>query len=184
MIRLRQLAFIGLAIAAAGLGLLAGKHFVPTDRAAPLAPEQGQAGVAQLFEKTLNDAAGQPHPLAQWRGKTLVVNFWASWCPPCRNEMPAFSRQQQAFSDKNVQFVGIALDSSAAVAAFQQQIPSSFPLLIGDPETSSLARMLGNSRMALPYTAIIDRQGTLRHTQAGEMHESELVALLTRIAHD
>ena len=90
--------------------------------------------VAQLFASHLDDVQGQPHAFSRWQGKTLVVNFWATWCPPCRQEMPVFSRLQDRYAAQGVQFVGIALDSTESVRAFAGRSPVNYPLLIGGPE--------------------------------------------------
>lgn len=162
------------AVAALLAGIVAGKR-----QAAPEAVvEAPAAATAQLFATTLNDPAGRPQALAQWRGKVLVVNFWAAWCPPCREEMPAFSRLQKEFGANSVQFVGIALDSAQSVNEFQQQTPVVYPLLIASPATTELARQLGNPSLALPYTLVLDAAGKVRHTRLGGLQEAELAALI------
>ena len=108
---------------------------------------------------TLPDAGGKPQPMAQWKGKVLVVNFWATWCAPCREEMPEFVRAQSEFGDKGLQFVGIAADSADKVTQFAQEIHLNYPALIGGFGSIELSRTLGNSVMALPFTVVIDRSG-------------------------
>ena len=80
----------------------------------------------------LTDLNGQPQSLGQWRGKVLIVNYWATWCPPCREEMPGFSRLQDKYRDKGVQFVGISIDTADKIIEFQKTTPVTYPLLIGD----------------------------------------------------
>ena len=142
------------------------------------------AAAASLFELTLADLDGRPQALRQWRGKLLIVNYWATWCEPCREEMPGFSRMQEKYRDKGVQFVGISIDNAAKIAEFQKTTPVSYPLLIGDVGVMENSAALGNTRQALPFTAVFDRQGKLFSTKLGRLAEADLerqlIELLTR----
>lgn len=135
----------------------------------------------QLLATTLPNPAGDGQALAQWRGKILVVNFWATWCAPCREEMPAFSRLQSKHAANGVQFVGIAFDSHDAVAEFSRQIPVSYPLLIGGGDTRELMKTLGNGPAGLPFTIILDRTGKPLHAKLGRYEEADLDARLQGI---
>jgi len=137
--------------------------------------------VAHFFASTLADEKGVPQALSQWRGKTLVVNFWAGWCPPCREEMPAFSRLQQAHAAQGVQFVGIALDSAASVQAFSERHPVVYPLLIGGAKGIELASRFGNSTLSLPYTVVLDQEGAGRLLRLGTLSENELDDFLRKL---
>ena len=146
--------------------------------APPSAPEWSAEGVAQLFAARLDDSSGKAQPIAQWRGKTLVVNFWAAWCPPCREEMPIFSRLQAKYAANGVQFVGIALDTADNVNRFTQQQTVGYPLLIGGASGGELAQQLGNASLALPYTVVLGATGEVRLARLGRVGEEELDALL------
>jgi peroxiredoxin len=122
----------------------------------------------------LPDSTGQAQALEQWRGKILVVNYWATWCPPCREEMPGFARLQAKFAAKGVQFVGISIDTAVKVAEFQKETPVNYPLLIGDTGAIDSSVALGNSRQALPFTAVIDRQGRVAAVKLGRFTEADL----------
>ena len=135
-----------------------------------------------IFDAKLNDLQGQPQSLGQWRGKVLVVNYWATWCHPCREEMPGFSRLQDKFRDKGVQFVGISIDDAAKIVEFQKDTPVTYPLLIGDIESMKNSADLGNTRQALPFTAVFDRQGKLATTKLGRLSEKELEPVLAELA--
>jgi thiol-disulfide isomerase/thioredoxin len=110
----------------------------------------------------------------EWRGKILVVNFWASWCPPCVEEMPTLDKLQQEFSSQNVLFVGIGIDSPTNIREFLKKTPVSYPILIGGLEGSNLSKQMGNSQGALPYTIIINTQGKATSSKLGKISEEEL----------
>lgn len=141
-----------------------------------------QAAVAHFFTTQLSDSLGTPQALAQWQGKPLVINFWATWCSPCREEMPAFSRLQEKHAVNGVQFVGIALDTPENVATYLKQVHVSYPLLMAESEGMELTQQLGNSRLALPYTVVLDATGKPRLTHLGKVPEQELDVLLEKIA--
>ena len=146
----------------------------------PADPSLPDGAVARLLATRLNDSAGKPQAIAQWQGKTLVINFWATWCPPCREEMPSFSRLQSKYAANGVQFVGIALDTADNVIKFSLQQPVSYPLLIADREGSELTRQLGNASLGLPYTVVLGPAGDVRMARLGRVSESELDALLAK----
>jgi thiol-disulfide isomerase/thioredoxin len=133
------------------------------------------------FELTLADLEGRPQALAQWRGKLLIVNYWATWCEPCRVEMPGFSRMQEKYRDKGVQIVGISIDTAAKIAEFQRITPVSYPLLIGDVDVMQRSAAFGNTLQALPFTAVFDRQGKLFSTKLGRLAEADLERQLVEL---
>ena len=125
------------------------------------APAAG-AGRRALLAVTLPDADGTAQPLAQWRGKLLVVNFWATWCAPCREEMPMFVKAQREHAGAGLQFVGIAVDDAAKARQFATEIGVNYPTLIGGYGAMELSKSLGNTLMALPFTVVVDRDGQRR----------------------
>ena len=127
-----------------------------------------------LLALTLPDLAGTPQSLSQWKGKVLVLNYWATWCPPCREEMPAFSRLHERYTDKGVQFVGISVDSADKIREFQKESPVSYPLLIADVKVMQTSAGIGNPAQALPFTVIFDRTGRLHSTKLGRFSETVL----------
>ncbi|MGV6826065.1 MAG: TlpA family protein disulfide reductase, partial [bacterium] len=124
---------------------------------------------------------GSIAPESEWQDKIRVVNFWATWCPPCRKEMPVFIKLQNQFASQNVQFLGIAIDDRAAVQDFVDQYGINFPTLIGDERALNLSRDLGNRYGGLPFTAIVDQSGkvVIRHT--GELSEDRLRVALEEL---
>ena len=178
--RLRwRLVIAGAVAASISLGV-----YIGTVNREARAPEStiSEAAISHFFAARLNDSNGKPQPLSQWQGKTLVINFWATWCPPCREEMPAFSRLQTKHAANGVQFVGIALDTPENVSLFQKQYAASYPLLMAESEGIELSQQLGNYRLALPYTVVIGADKKSRLTQLGRVSERELDKLLGMIA--
>jgi len=110
----------------------------------------------------------------EWQGKVLVVNFWASWCPPCVEEMPTLDMLQKDFLQQNVLFVGIGIDSPSNIREFLNKTPVSYPIVIGGLEGSNLSKQLGNTSGALPYTLIINSKGKAVYSKLGKISEDEL----------
>ncbi len=122
-----------------------------------------------LPDFTFPDLKGKPRKSNEWGGKVMVLNFWASWCPPCREEIPAFVGLQQEFASKGLQFVGIAIDDPAEVAKFSAEQNINYPVLLGDTDAIELSKRLGNRFQGLPFSVIFNRQGQVVHVQAGEL---------------
>lgn len=120
------------------------------------------------------DLEGVNRSSEEWLGRVLVLNFWATWCPPCRREMPHFIEFQQRHGAQGLQFVGIAIDSEQDVADFADSIGVNYPILLGETDAIALSQSLGNRFSGLPFSAIFDRSGKLVHTQAGELKRADL----------
>ncbi len=110
---------------------------------------------------TLKDLEGKSRSAAEWDGKVIILNFWATWCPPCRREMPAFIDFQEAYESKGVTFIGIALDEKDAVVDFTDPLGMNYPILMAEEEGIQLAQDYGNRLNVLPFTVIIDRKGNI-----------------------
>lgn len=173
----RWLLVLVVAIGAALLGMYFGKPADPIASTPPPGPTTARAGQT-LLTLPLSTPEGQPVQLQKWAGKVLVVNFWATWCPPCREEMPEFSRVNEQLTANGVQFVGIGIDTPDNILGFQKSHPVSYPLLLGSYETLKLTAELGNTSAALPFTVIIGRDGGIAHTQMGKLDEAALKRLL------
>jgi thiol-disulfide isomerase/thioredoxin len=109
----------------------------------------------------------------------VVVNFWATWCEPCRKEMPALTRVQQRYAANGLQIVGIALDSAEKVSAFGTEIQVNYPLLLGSSDLFQLMAATGNPSGAVPFTVAIDRQGNFRWRHLGALTEDQLEKLVS-----
>ncbi|QWD72620.1 TlpA disulfide reductase family protein [Polynucleobacter sp. UB-Raua-W9] len=133
-----------------------------------------EPSVKAFFANPWQSPDGKTANTAQWRGKVLVVNFWASWCPPCVEEMPALDQLQREYMQQNVVFVGIGIDSPSNILEFLEKTPVSYPILIGGLEGSSLSKQMGNTQGALPYTVIINSKGKSTFTKLGKINEEEL----------
>lgn len=118
---------------------------------------------------SLPDADGTLHTASEWDGQVLVVNFWATWCPPCRREIPTFIELQQEYGARGLQFVGLAMDEAGRVRDFATTLGINYPLLVGEQAVVDAARAYGNEAGLLPYSAVVDREGKVVFTWAGEL---------------
>ncbi|MFZ4498755.1 MAG: TlpA disulfide reductase family protein [Burkholderiales bacterium] len=127
-----------------------------------------------IFSARLPDSSGVEHDLARYRGKVVVVNFWASWCAPCIEEMPGFVRLQEKYRDRGLVFVGVAIDDPDAVGPFMQRLGINYPVLTAEAAGYELLKAAGDEKGVMPYTLLIDRTGAVSQTRAGIYRESEL----------
>lgn len=168
-------AVVAVVSAATGFGL----HLWSNDGAR--APEQAaspQAVAEAVLAARLTDSQGAVRTPGEWRGRVLVVNFWATWCAPCREEIPIFVRLQERHGAQGLQFVGIAIDQPDKVADFAREFGINYPLLLGGLETMQLVRMTGNRAGVLPYTLVLDRTGNLVSRELGGLKEARLDSLI------
>ncbi|NMG76091.1 redoxin domain-containing protein [Aromatoleum diolicum] len=168
---IRNTLIVAVAALAASAGYLAQRNASSSTSGQPYAARNAGAPILAL---TLPDSNGGLQALEQWRGKVLVVNFWATWCPPCLREIPDFARVSERFSGAAVQFVGISIDKPDNVRKFADELKVPYPLLIAPLQTLELTTPLGNTAQALPFTAIFDRRGGLQLIKLGTLNEVEL----------
>jgi peroxiredoxin len=144
-------------------------------------PSRGAAAAtAALFAATFPDPDGQAQPIAQWRGRPLVVNFWATWCPPCVEEMPALQQVRNTYLGRGVEVIGIGIDSAGKIAEFRDKYRITLPLLVAGAGGSQLNRALGNDSGALPYTVLIGSDGRVRERHLGQIKPEQLRRWLDR----
>ena len=133
-----------------------------------------EPSIKAFFANNWQSPDGKTVETQNWQGKVLVVNFWASWCPPCVEEMPSLDKLQKEFLQQNVLFVGIGIDSSSNIREFLSKTPVSYPIVIGGLEGSNLSKQMGNSQGALPYTVIINAKGKSTYSKLGKINEEDV----------
>lgn len=138
-------------------------------------------GVAALLAAPMFDLQGRSRSVLEWKGRVLVCNFWATWCAPCREEIPALGRIRSKMSSKGVEIVGIAIDQRSNVADFTKELDIVYPVLLADAGSIELMRRLGNSAGGLPFTVVIDRAGKLAYRKLGPIAEAEFEARIASI---
>jgi thiol-disulfide isomerase/thioredoxin len=161
--RRNALLFAAAGIGAAAAGAVAGALAL-----------QSRSGAAQLLAARYPDLEGRVHRLLDWRGKVLLCNFWATWCAPCREEVPLLVSAKQQWAAHGLEVVGIAIDNAANIREFSTTYKINYPLLIADAGALELLRKLGNRGGALPYTVAIGPTGAIVHRHLGPFSAAEL----------
>jgi peroxiredoxin len=131
----------------------------------------------RLPDFSLQDRGGKPVSIRTWAGKSLVINFWATWCAPCRREIPLLQSLQRAWADRGVQVIGIAVDHRDQVLAYADDLKIGYPLLIGEQDALDAAAAFGVAAPAFPFTVFTDRRGEVVALVMGELRgaESDLI---------
>lgn len=133
-------------------------------------------------EFTLPDKGGQMRHVSEWDDRVLVINFWATWCPPCRDEIPGFIKLQEKYTARGLQFVGIALQDAEEVQDFVAEMGMNYPVLVGMEEVIKVSEQYGNQVGALPFTVIVDREQRIAFIKFGplpyEEAENAILAVL------
>jgi peroxiredoxin len=152
----------GLAIGAAALGAaVSWRRLLPS-----AAPDDA---VARFYAMSLPDAAGQSFAFSGLAGHPLVVNFWATWCPPCVEEMPELSALYRELSPGGLKMIGVGIDSPARIADFSNRTPVSYPLVAAGMGGTELGREFGNAAGVLPFTVVIDAKGQIAQRIVGRL---------------
>ena len=172
---MRRSRAIALVAAVAVLSAAAGAGYHGWSRAQA---EREAAARTALFNARFSGLEGGAPTLDRWRGKVLVVNFWATWCAPCREEIPVFVKLQERHGAKGLQFVGIAFDQPGKVTEFAREFGVNYPLLLGGTDTMEVMRAAGNRAGVLPYTLVIDREGRVVSREPGGVKEARLESLV------
>ena len=136
---------------------------------------------AALQAARFSDLEGRTRRLAEWKGKVVVCNFWATWCPPCREEIPMLVALSKEMEPKGVEVVGIAVDFAAKVRDFVRDYKVTYPILLAGTDGLELMRAAGNEVGGLPYTAFLSRQGKIVHEKLGALSEAEVDGQLAKM---
>lgn len=179
-----------------GLALLAGLGLYvfsqqPAEPEAPAAaapaPASDAAGDPALPyaprrpDFVLADTEGLPRSAAEWDGHALVVNFWATWCAPCRREMPLLNALQSEYGTQGFQVLGVAMDFREDVLAYLAESPVNYPVMIGEMEAIEAAEGFGVQLLGLPVTAFTDHAGNVVHVHLGEMHREQALLVFDAV---
>ncbi|MFP3873188.1 MAG: TlpA family protein disulfide reductase [Thiohalophilus sp.] len=185
---MKRSVFISIIVVVAVLSLVAGMYANQLFDRSPDPADKGAA--AQSAE---NEAAGHPETrpdfglqdlddelrhVSEWDGDVLMINFWATWCPPCRREIPAFIELQETYEDQGFTIVGIAIDTKQNAQDFVDPMDINYPILVGDKDGIALSKDYGNRLGVLPYTVIVDRDGKIIETHRNELTFEEAEAMI------
>ena len=131
-----------------------------------------------LPEFTLQDIQGIERNSKEWLGKVVIYNFWATWCPPCREEIPEFIKLQKEYNNRGLQFVGIAIEDQPPASEFAKQTGINYPILIGETGGIELSVQLGNTIHALPFSVVVDRRGKIVNTHSGIFKPQQITEII------
>ncbi len=170
-----------LALAAAGLGAcatgaLGGYWWLNRDERKSAA-SAGELG--KLLNASFNSLEDKPTPISTWRGKTLLVNFWATWCAPCREEMPDFVKAQAAYAAKGLQIIGLAVDRKAPVERFARELAINYPILMADPAWLDELKTMGNPQGVLPFSVVFGPSSDVMLVRVGKIKYSEISTIMS-----
>ncbi|MGM0594840.1 MAG: peroxiredoxin family protein [Pseudomonadota bacterium] len=130
---------------------------------------------------TLPDLEGEAKSLSQWQGQVVMVNFWAPWCPPCREEVPAFIELQERYADQGFVILGVTVDTHENAQVFADTMGINYPVLIAEDEGIEIAKGYGNKVGALPFTALVDREGNIAFTHRNDLSYEDAEAALKKL---
>ena len=140
---------------------------------AAAATEESSALPAQLPDFTLGDLEGKPRSILSWPGKSMIVNFWATWCAPCRREIPLLRELQKQHGPEGFQIVGVAVDLREDVVKYAQEIGIDYPVLIGEQDGLDAVNKFGQGSIGFPFTVFTDNQGRIVLFHQGEIHKEQ-----------
>ncbi len=166
--RREALALAGVALAAAAAGFVLGPRLLQRD------PDEAASIAAARFQ----DLTGTTRSLSEWHGRIVLLNFWATWCAPCREEIPMLMELRSEYSPFGVEVVGIAIDMAAKVSDYVRQMQIDYPILLAEAGGLDLMRKLGNTAGGLPYTVLLDRRGNPVRRKLGALRRDELLGML------
>lgn len=177
--RSKHLSIILVALVAGAAGL----WFATKQSGAPIdAPVTASAAAPELRPQfTLNDIAGKARSSDEFAGKAVIFNFWATWCAPCRREIPLLNALQAEYGPRGLQVLGIAVDTKENVTAYQQELKLEYPSLQGELEAMEVGRKFGLDLYGLPVSVFTDKQGRILGVHTGELTREDAEAYLAKM---
>jgi thiol-disulfide isomerase/thioredoxin len=174
-----SLAIVAAVALAAGTGAGAWIYRARGPEPAPADPEAAPLKLAATLPQiSLPDREGVPRGFDHWQGRSLIVNFWATWCAPCRREIPLLASLQREHAAEGVQVIGVAVDYRDKVLAYADEMKIDYPLLIGEQEALDAAAAFGIDVVGLPFTVFSDAQGRIIAAHIGELTSPQAVVIL------
>jgi thiol-disulfide isomerase/thioredoxin len=143
------------------------------------APQSVVPEVRPVFE--LADTDGVRRSITEWDGKALMINFWATWCPPCRREIPLLNALQARYGPQGFEVIGVAVDFRDDVLAYMRETPIDYPVLIGEQDGLDAARAFGMETMGFPFTVFTDSRGRIVTVHLGELHAPQAEVILAAV---
>jgi thiol-disulfide isomerase/thioredoxin len=136
---------------------------------------------ANLPQFSLKDLGGKLTPVSAWRGKSLVINFWATWCAPCRREIPLLKTLAADWAGRELEVIGIAVDYPDKVRKFAAEFKIDYPVLVGDQDAMDVAADFGMTSPGFPFTVFTDRRGEVVALYLGELHRPQADLILSEV---
>jgi len=160
-------------------GYRIGERYWSADAPAAVQRHTGDSGAPEMLpEFTLKDLEGTPQRISQWSGHPLLINFWATWCAPCRREMPLLQKLHEAQGDGGLKVIGIAIDHPDSVATFVAETGVTYPILAGEEDAMAAADLFGADFVALPFSVFVAPDGEILRLYLGEIHPDDLKTIL------
>lgn len=149
-----------------------------TESAVPASDDASAPRVPERLDFSLPDLDGKVRNISDWNGKARLINFWATWCAPCRREIPLLKNTQETHAGNNLQIIGIAVDYLEPVLTYAEETDFNYPILVGQEEAMTAAEQSGIEFIGLPFTLVVAPGGELLKSHTGEIHESHIETIL------
>ncbi|HSD68280.1 MAG TPA: TlpA disulfide reductase family protein [Woeseiaceae bacterium] len=172
------------AIALLMIAIAAGGYLLRMYLQVPEEPPVTGSVVEAKIDFTLDDLHGKPRSLSEWRGTPLLVNFWATWCAPCRREIPLLKATQAEHAVNRLQVVGVAVDYREQVEQYAKDAEFNYPILIGQEDAMAAAEASGIEFVGMPFTLVVASDGSLVNAHIGEIvaeHIEQIVSVMGRL---